>query len=124
MDELVADMDNSLVVPVRNLFSKSQKNSLNKAILPPILEALKKFCKTKIILLPPLGDEEEGASVQSNQSDMTKLTGMPIELGNETTSNRTKETRTESHKRNGREESNDGKNRNKAEEKNKMSNHD
>eukprot|EP00957_Ditylum_brightwellii_P090206 6870099-Ditylum_brightwellii.AAC.1 len=49
---------------------------------------------------------------------------MTIELGNETTSNGTKETRTESHKWNGEKESNDGKNRHKTKEENEMSNHD
>eukprot|EP00957_Ditylum_brightwellii_P193315 14718778-Ditylum_brightwellii.AAC.1 len=79
VDKVVTAADNSLVVPIWNLLSRSKKNDISKSMLPLILDTLVKFCRENQILLPFLQQKnDDDISVLSN---ITTLTGMAIKVG-------------------------------------------
>eukprot|EP00957_Ditylum_brightwellii_P056614 4291408-Ditylum_brightwellii.AAC.1 len=81
VNEIVENIDDQLVVPIRNLLGKSKKNLISKNMLPAIHEALVNFCKEKKILLPFLEGEVDDNN--SAISDITTLTRMTNALGHE-----------------------------------------
>jgi hypothetical protein len=80
LDEIVASADNAVAVPLRNLLSKSKKNTLTRSMIPLINKTLMAFCDKNNIIIPSLNALNEENSVIS---DITNMTGLTLEMDKE-----------------------------------------